>query len=160
MTENDRAENVADGERQQIAADVLRGHIVEAHQHQAISEKDGVVEERLGEHEDETEHRTPPMFVHDGVPDLAPGCVGAGPDAHRRIRNGVMECWSNGWGRLPFPITPILHYSIPPLLCYRVFNVFDDRFRFRGTPVNQQPARALWNPAPEENNDEPENRAN
>src|SRR5205814_2994156 len=109
----DWSEDIPHGERQEIAADILRGHIVEPHQDQTIGKEDGIVEKGLSQHENKTENGATAMFVHEGVPNLAPRCVGAG--AHTRWRRGgtcgigVMECWSNGG--LFFPI---LHYSITP----------------------------------------------
>ena len=55
MTEHNRPENVSESERQQVTTDVLRGHVVEAHQNQPVGKEDRVVEKCLRQHEDEAE---------------------------------------------------------------------------------------------------------
>src|SRR4051812_4644479 len=94
MAENNRPENIPQRKWQQITPDVLRWHIVEAHQDKAVGEEDRVIEKRLGQHQDETEKRATAMFVDDGVPYLAPRCVGARTDS-----GGPHVVWRQDTGR-------------------------------------------------------------
>lgn len=65
------AENVAQGKGEKISADAARGDVIEAAEDESISEKDGVVEEGLGSHEDKTENRPPAMVDKHGARDFA-----------------------------------------------------------------------------------------
>ena len=56
--EQQRAEEIAGRERQQIPADAIRGDAVEVGQDQRVGEEDRVVKERLGGHQTEADQRS------------------------------------------------------------------------------------------------------
>src|SRR5262249_22682485 len=49
--QDQRPAQVADGKRQPIQRDLVRGHVVEVDQHQRVGEEDRVIQERLGDHQ-------------------------------------------------------------------------------------------------------------
>src|SRR6266568_4015691 len=82
MSEQQWSEHISKREGQQITADALFRHSVKAHQDKRIGKKDRVIKERLRQHQHKTEKRSPPMFVHDRVPNLPP----------RRVRSRANPC--------------------------------------------------------------------
>src|SRR5438876_3629862 len=156
MAQQQRSKHVPQRKRQQIAAHIVLGHAVKPHQDQRVSEKDRVVEKRLGQHQHKTENRTPAMFVHDRVPNFVPRCMRARSNTREECGGsiGVLEWWSNGfWRRC---ITPMLLYSITPLRSDPSFHFADDPLCFVVAPMNHQPSRTLRNPASKENHNETE----
>src|SRR2546423_5165398 len=76
------------------------------------------------------------MLVHDRIPDFVPRCVGAHSHSHRRLTVAVV-------------------YDRRVLSLHFIKNLL----RLGRPAMNEQPARALRNPAPKENHDEPKRRA-
>src|SRR5215831_19799481 len=77
-------EHISKRERQKITTDVLLRHAVKPHQHERVREKDCVIEKCLRRHEHETKKRTSSMFMHNRVPDFAPGRMSASANARRK----------------------------------------------------------------------------
>src|ERR1051326_3412583 len=114
MTEHEWAGQISESEWQEITANALFGHAIEVRQDQRVSEKDRVVKECLGQHQNKSEQRAPPVLMHNRVPNFMPRGVTARPNFCRS--DGVIEWWSNGIivRRFLLQITPKLLYSITP----------------------------------------------
>lgn len=86
MAEEDRAKDVADGEREDIVAGVRGRDAVEALEHQGVGEEDGVVEEGLRDHQGQAEEGAGAVLAGHGGPYLMERGVGAGVDFYRLFR--------------------------------------------------------------------------
>src|SRR5262249_47222171 len=129
MSEEQRSEHISQCERQQIAAHILLGHIVEAHQNQCVCEKDRVVKKSLREHQHKTKKRSATMLMYDGVPNFVPGrmCACSNP---RWLQVAVAKVAGSGTLRH----NPLFYFA-------------DDAFCLVIAAMNHQPARTFRNPS-------------
>src|SRR3984893_13440115 len=134
MSEHERTEEITKCKWKQVSSDAAFGHAVKPHQDQRVSKEDRVVKKRLGCHQNETKERTMSMFVCDRVPNFSP----------RRVRSRMNPRWRQIIARRNADLT---------------LDSIDDRFRLVISAVNHQPARALRNPAAEEDHDQAKRRA-
>src|SRR6059036_1255520 len=142
MSEQQWPEHISKRKRQEIATHILLGHVVKPHQNQRVREEDRVVKKGLCGHQHKTQKRTAAMFVHDRIPNFPP----------RRMRP---RADTRG------PSSTVAGIDDPGRICSHYFSFYltNDPFRFVIAAVNHQPTRTFWNPAAEENHNEPEHRA-
>src|SRR5260370_31552656 len=137
MSEQQRAKEISDRKWEEITSRPVFRHAVEAHQHQRVSEKDGVVKKSLGRHQNEAEKRTLSMLMQDRVPNLPP----------RRVRSRVDP---RGWRIMRRQHSRIRHNL--------ALDFVDDRFRLRISSVDHQPTRTFPDPPTKENHDQAQRR--
>src|SRR5262249_49897840 len=136
--EQQRAEEVADGEDDQEDGDVARGDAPEGRVERPEVEGDAVVEERLADEERETEDRAARGALEGGLGDPA-----------------ERECLPRRHGdRLRRLLEVLVGLALPGLL-----DVADDRLRLVLAAVDEEPARALRDVPPDDEDAEPDHGA-